>query len=131
MHEALATQHGFGEAQLREFESKVHADEYRLVIVMDGVDELKREFAKNNLYDRNDLELWSAETAGESWPKVLYFCRAEMLQPESYPGYEKDFYPNADSGMLADLGVAKTYFDELVSSSRTIICHTPLLTVRV
>jgi hypothetical protein len=116
MHESLAKQHGFGEAQLREFENKVHAGEYRLVIVMDGVDELKKEFAKNNLYDRNDLELWREEkTETESWPKVLYFCRAEMLQPDSYPGYEKHFAPSADSGRLSDAEVAKTYFDELVS----------------
>ena len=118
MHESLAKQHGFGEAQLREFESKVHAGDYKLVIVMDGVDELKKEFAKNNLYDRNDLELWREEkTETESWPKVLYFCRAEMLQPDSYPGYEKHFAPSADSGRLSDPEVAKTYFDELVSTS--------------
>jgi hypothetical protein len=179
MHESLAKQHGFGAAQLRDFENKVHAGDYKLVIVMDGVDELKKEFAKNNLYDRNDLELWRGETEGDSWPKVpelpicadtafilskvgmerqtlrqtslrqnsltatpapllsllislftihssffllspllpppkvLYFCRAEMLQADSYPGYEEHFSPSADSGKLSDPVVARTYFDEI------------------
>jgi hypothetical protein len=85
---------------------------------MDGVDELKKEFAKNNLYDRNDLELWRGPSTGNDWPKVLYFCRAEMLQPGSYPHYERHFYPTADSGDLADEEVAKGYFEELVRGER-------------
>jgi hypothetical protein len=127
MYESLRKQHGFGEAQLREFEQLVKEGKYKLVIVMDGVDELKKEFAKNNLYDRNDLELWgywptkkesrSRNSADDEWPKVLYFCRAEMLQPDSYPHYEQHFYPNADTGELSDPEVAKDYFEELVSES--------------
>jgi hypothetical protein len=45
--------------------------DYKLVIVMDGVDELKREFARNNLYDNNDLELWRERPNDSAWPKVL------------------------------------------------------------
>ena len=101
--EALRRQYGMRETQIMELKEQVQrADSMiRVVIVLDGVDELKAQYRSKNLFCTNSLEEWrpaspSSAVSNLEWPKVVVLCRSAMLSGENY---EHQFLPLSQTQM--------------------------------
>ena len=56
----------------------------KIIILVDGYDELKSEYLFQNLYDSNDLEIYrnvnnNCHINKYKYPKIIYTCRSETL----------------------------------------------------
>ena len=88
--------YGFDLKRIQSLKDKVQEEnsKYRLLIILEGYDELREEFLYKNLYSSNYLASWGPQfspTSPKIWPKVIYSCRSEFINGRS--GHEKWFIP--------------------------------------
>ena len=70
-------------AQINELRQKVEQGQIRLILILDGYDELRPQLIGKNLYKTNNLEKWRSKEDHDAGnychPKVVVFTRSELL----------------------------------------------------
>lgn len=93
--ETLKSNYGFSDPAVNEFKAAAQAGLYKILLLLDGYDEIKNDFKYRNLYDENDLEEWgplpTADNGTKIYPKCIISCRTQFI--ESQKSYEDFFYP--------------------------------------